>query len=157
MALLKNQFNHNFKKSIMKRHAIALWNGTGKDGKGNLTSQSGVLSATQYSYTSRFEDGIGTNPEELVAAAHAGCFTMKLAFNLQKENFVPTSLETKCIITLDNGAITESHLALTALVPEISEDIFETLVKDAEANCPISKLLNTSIVVEYVLNKEAIL
>jgi lipoyl-dependent peroxiredoxin len=137
----------------MKRNATAIWNGTGKDGKGNLSTQSGVLSTTQYSYTSRFEDGIGTNPEELIAAAHAGCFTMKLAFNLQKDNFVPTSLETKCTITLDAGAITESHLHLTAQVPDIDAAAFDALVKDAEANCPISKLLNTSIVVEYKLNE----
>jgi lipoyl-dependent peroxiredoxin len=135
----------------MKRNATALWNGTGKDGKGNLTTQSGVLCETQYSYTSRFEDGIGTNPEELVAAAHAGCFTMKLAFNLQKENFVPTSLETKCTITLENGAITESKLELKAQVPGIDITKFDELVKDAEANCPISKLLDTSIVVTYEL------
>ncbi len=140
----------------MKRNATALWNGTGKDGKGNLTTQSGVLCDTQYSYTSRFEDGIGTNPEELVAAAHAGCFTMKLAFNLQKENFIPTSLETKCSITLDSGSITESLLELNARVPDISKEAFDVLVKDAEANCPISKLLKTSIVVKYVLEGDNI-
>ncbi len=137
----------------MKRNATAVWSGTGKDGKGNLTSQSGVLNKTQYSYVSRFEEGIGTNPEELIAAAHAGCFTMKLAFNLQAEALTPTELKTICTITLDNGVITESNLELTAQVDGISEEKFKELVENAEKNCPISKLLNASISVSYTLNK----
>lgn len=136
----------------MKRNATAVWNGTGKDGKGNLTTQSGVLSTTQYSYSSRFEEGIGTNPEELIAAAHAGCFTMKLAFNLQAEGFTPDELKTKGEVTLDDGAVTESNLTLKATVSGISEEKFEELVRDAEANCPISKLLNAKITVNYTLN-----
>lgn len=136
----------------MKRNATAVWNGTGKDGKGNLTTQSGVLSATQYSFSSRFEDGIGTNPEELIAAAHAGCFTMKLAFNLQAEGFAADELQTKGEIVLADGTVTESNLTLKATVSEISEAKFEELVRDAEANCPISKLLNTKITVNYTLN-----
>ncbi|WP_309642553.1 OsmC family protein [Flavobacterium sp.] len=136
----------------MKRQATAVWNGTGKDGKGNLTTQSTVLNKTQYSFASRFEEGVGTNPEELIAAAHAGCFTMKLAFNLQAAEFTPDELTTNCKITLDNGAITESELTLKATVANISEEKFAELVKDAEANCPISKLLNTKITVTYQLN-----
>jgi len=136
----------------MKRNATAVWSGTGKDGKGNLTTQSGVLNETQYSYGSRFEDGIGTNPEELIAAAHAGCFTMKLAFNLQAEGFAADELKTKGVIVLEEGKITESNLTLTAKIDGISEDKFAELVKDAEANCPISKLLDTKITVEYTLN-----
>ncbi|RAR48986.1 OsmC family protein [Flavobacterium lacus] len=136
----------------MKRHAIAVWNGSGKEGKGNLTTQSTVLNKTQYSFGSRFEEGIGTNPEELIASAHAGCFTMKLSFNLGEAGFVPTELETKCQITFEDGAITKSHLILKATVDRISEDKFAELVKDAELNCPISKLLNTSISVEHTLN-----
>jgi lipoyl-dependent peroxiredoxin len=136
----------------MKRHAIAVWNGSGKEGKGNLTTQSTVLNKTQYSFGSRFEEGIGTNPEELIASAHAGCFTMKLSFNLGEAGFVPTELETKCQITFEDGAITKSHLILKATVDGISEDKFAELVKDAELNCPISKLLNTSISVEHTLN-----
>lgn len=93
----------------MKRNATAVWSGTGKDGKGNLTTQSGVLNATQYSFGSRFEDGIGTNPEELIAAAHAGCFTMKLAFNLQASGFAADELKTKCIIVLEEGTITVDY------------------------------------------------
>lgn len=136
----------------MKRHATAVWNGSGKEGKGNLTTQSTVLNKTQYSFGSRFEEGIGTNPEELIAAAHAGCFTMKLSFNLSGAGFEPAELETKCQITFEDGSITKSHLILKATVDGISEDQFAELVKDAEENCPISKLLNTAISVEYTLN-----
>lgn len=136
----------------MKRNATAVWNGTGKDGKGNLTTQSTVLNATQYSFGSRFEDGIGTNPEELIAAAHAGCFTMKLAFNLQAAGFTPDELKTKGTITLEDGGITASNLELTATVDGITQEAFADLVKDAEQNCPISKLLNTAITVTFTLN-----
>ena len=135
----------------MKRNATAVWQGTGKDGKGNLSTQSGVLDSTQYSFTSRFEQGIGTNPEELVAAAHSGCFTMKLSFNIDAAGFVADRLETKCIITLEEGAVTNSHLVLMAEVKGISQEKFDELVKDAEQNCPISKLLDTNITVESTL------
>jgi len=136
----------------MKRNATAVWHGTGKEGNGHLSTQSGVLKETQYSFNSRFESGIGTNPEELIAAAHAGCFTMKLSFNLSGAGFVPTKLETSCNITFENGSITESHLTLKAMVPTIDASKFAELVADAEKNCPISKLLNTKISVEYTLN-----
>ena len=129
----------------MVRNATAVWNGTGKEGNGKLTTQSTVLNGTQYSYKSRFEEGTGTNPEELVAAAHAGCFTMKLSFVLGEAGFTPESLETKCEITLENGAITKSHLTVKGKVPGISKEKFEESVKDAEKNCPISKLFNTAI------------
>ena len=129
----------------MKRFATANWQGTGKEGKGNLTSQSTVLNKTQYSFGSRFEEGVGTNPEELVAAAHAGCFTMKLSFNLSGAGFPPANIDTKCEITLDNGAITNSNLTVNAKVPGISKEKFDELVADAKANCPISKLFNTDI------------
>ncbi len=129
----------------MIRNATAVWNGSGKEGSGNLTTQSTVLNQTQYSYLSRFENGVGTNPEELVAAAHSGCFTMKLSFVLGAAGFTPTSIETKCEITLADGAITKSHLTVKATVPDIDDAKFQECVKDAEANCPISKLLNTAI------------
>ena len=135
----------------MKRNATAIWQGTGKEGKGNLTTQSGVLDTTQYSYKSRFEEGIGTNPEELVAAAHAGCFTMKLSFNIDGAGFKADTLETKCVITLENGVITSSHLTLIANVPGIGKEKFDELVFDAEKNCPISKLLDTEISVDATL------
>jgi len=136
----------------MKRKATAVWQGTGKEGKGNLTTQSGILDETQYSFSSRFEEGKGTNPEELVAAAHAGCFAMKLSFNLTGAEFPPKELHVEGTITLEDGAIKQSKLVLTAKVEGISEEKFAELVKDAEKNCPISKLLNTEIVVEYTLN-----
>ncbi len=135
----------------LKRNATAVWQGTGKEGAGHLTTQSTVLNQTQYSFNSRFADGIGTNPEELLAASHAGCFTMKLSFNLSGAGFVPENLETKCVITLEDGGISNSHLVLTASVPNISKEKFDELVADAEANCPISKLFNTSISVDATL------
>lgn len=110
-----------------------------------MSTQSGVLQETQYSFGSRFAEGIGTNPEELVAAAHAGCFTMKLSFVLNEKGFTADRLETKCEVTFENGAVTKSHLTLQGTVPGISEEQFQEAVKEAEANCPISKLLNTEI------------
>jgi lipoyl-dependent peroxiredoxin len=135
----------------MIRNATAVWNGSGKEGKGNLTTQSTVLNKTQYSFGSRFENGVGTNPEELIAAAHAGCFTMKLTFTLGAAGFTPDSLETTCEITFENGAVTKSHLKVNGVVPGISKEQFDTAVKDAEENCPISKLLNTAISSEATL------
>jgi osmotically inducible protein OsmC len=135
----------------MKRTATAKWNGSGKEGNGTLSTQSTVLNGTQYSYLSRFENGVGTNPEELIAAAHAGCFTMKLSFVLGAAGFTPGSIETTCTITLDNGAITESHLEVKASVPGIDANKFKESVDDAKANCPVSKLLNTNITMEATL------
>ena len=135
----------------IKRNAQAHWEGAGKTGKGTLTSDSSVLNQTQYSFNTRFEDGVGTNPEELVAAAHAGCFSMALAFGLQGAGFTADSLDTKCTITLENGGISGSHLVLTAVVPGIEKEQFDTLVAEAEKNCPISKLYNTAISVDATL------
>jgi osmotically inducible protein OsmC len=135
----------------MKRNATAVWNGTGKEGTGHLTTQSTTLNNTQYSFNSRFADGVGTNPEELLAAAHAGCFTMKLSFSLNVAGFTADTIETRCDITLDNGAITESHLHVTAKIPGINKEKFDEAVADAKANCPVSKLFNTNITHEAVL------
>ncbi|MGB4845411.1 MAG: OsmC family protein [Ferruginibacter sp.] len=135
----------------MKRNATAVWNGTGKEGNGHLTTQSTTLNKTQYSFSSRFEEGVGTNPEELVAAAHAGCFTMKLSFVLGAAGFTADEISTRCDITLDDGAITESHLNVTAKIPGINKEQFDAAVADAKANCPISKLYNTNITHEAVL------
>ncbi|HTS45252.1 MAG TPA: OsmC family protein [Puia sp.] len=129
----------------MKRTATAVWNGSGKEGKGYLTTQSTSLNKTQYSYKSRFEDGVGTNPEELIAAAHAGCFAMKLSFVLQGAGFTADSLEVTAEVTLDNGVITSSHLVLKAKIPGINAQKFKESAEDAKLNCPISKSLNTSI------------
>jgi lipoyl-dependent peroxiredoxin len=133
----------------MKRTATAVWNGSGKDGKGNLTTQSTTLNKTQYSYSSRFAEGVGTNPEELIAAAHAGCYTMALAFALQGAGITPDSLETTATITLDvSGAaptITSSHLVLKAKIPGITDEKFQELAKGAEKGCPVSRVLNAEI------------
>lgn len=136
----------------IKRKSTAVWNGTGKEGTGNITSQSGVLNKSNYGFQSRFADGIGTNPEELIASAHAGCFSMKLAFNLQAAGFTAEELKTECEIVLEEGAITESNLKLSAKVDGITEAAFAELVKDAEQNCPISTLLNAKIHVDFTLN-----
>ncbi|WP_153800768.1 OsmC family protein [Foetidibacter luteolus] len=137
----------------MKRHATAVWNGSGKEGNGNLTTQSTTLNQTQYSFNSRFADGVGTNPEELLAASHAGCFTMKLAFVLGGAGFTPETLETTSHVTLDTASstITESHLTVKAKVPGIDKAKFDECVKDAELNCPISKAINATISVEATL------
>lgn len=132
----------------MKRTATAIWNGSGKEGSGNLTTQSTTLSKTQYSFKSRFEQGVGTNPEELIAAAHAGCFAMKLSFVLGAAGFTPESLEATATVSLDDGAITSSNIVLNAKVPGIDAAKFAACADDAKANCPISKLLNTSIGLE---------
>src|SRR3954462_3319631 len=128
----------------MKRNATAVWQGTGKEGTGHLTTQSTTLNKTQYSFNSRFADGVGTNPEELAAAAHAGCFTMKLSFVLNAAGFTADEIETRCDIDLVDGSITESHLNVKAKIPGISADQFNTAVADAKDNCPISKLLKTN-------------
>jgi len=135
----------------MKRTATAIWKGAGKTGSGQLTTQSKVLNNTAYDYRSRFEDGTYTNPEELVAAAHAGCFNMKLSFVLGEAGFTPESLETTAEVALENGAITYSKLILKAKVPGISKEKFQQCAEDAKANCPISKLLNTKIELEATL------
>jgi osmotically inducible protein OsmC len=136
----------------MIRKATAVWNGTGKEGKGHLTTASTVLNKAQYSFNTRFENGVGTNPEELIAAAHAGCFAMKLSFNLSAEGLNPEELEVTSNITFEEGALKKSHLVLKAKVADVSEEKFAELVKDAEENCPISKALNMEISVEYTLN-----
>lgn len=135
----------------MKRNATAVWNGSGKEGNGTLTTQSEVLNNNQYSWSSRFAEGTGTNPEELVAAAHAGCFSMKLSFVCGANNFTPDEIKTTCTITLDNGAITESHLHVEAKIPGATAEQFEAMATEAKLTCPISKSLNTNITLHAVL------
>jgi len=135
----------------MKSYASANWKGTGKEGSGTLSSNSGVLKNTAYDYRSRFEDGTYTNPEELVAAAHAGCFSMKLSFVLGAAGFTPTSIDTKCTVTLESGTVTSSHLDVKASVPGIDAAKFATCAEEAKLNCPISKLLNTEIKLDAAL------
>lgn len=137
----------------MKRNSTAVWNGTVKDGKGHLTTQSTTLNQTQYSFSSRFEEGVGTNPEELLAAAHAGCFTMKLSAELSQAGFTPEELTTKSVITLDPslGKITKSELTLTAKIPGISEEEFQKYAKIAEEGCPVSAAFNFEITLNATL------
>ena len=129
----------------MKRNATAVWNGSLKEGAGKLTTQSKTLENTQYSFKSRFDEGIGTNPEELAAAAHAGCFTMQLTAFIGETSAVIESIETKCDISLLEGTINSSHLTVNAKIEGISNETFQELVTKAEKNCPISKLFNTEI------------
>ena len=135
----------------MVRTSKANWQGSGKEGKGVLSTQSGVLDNNQYSYLSRFEEGIGTNPEELIAAAHAGCFSLKLSFVLGAAGFTPDSIDTKCEITLDGGVITKSHLIVTAKVPTITKEKFAEVAAEAKAGCIVSKLLNLEITMDATL------
>lgn len=129
----------------MKRHATAVWKGSLKEGAGHLSTQSGTLEKTQYSFKSRFEEGVGTNPEELVAAAHSGCFTMQLSAYITEGGFEIESIETKCDINLLEGKIVSSDLTVSAKVKGITNDTFQELVTKAETNCPISKLFDTKI------------
>jgi osmotically inducible protein OsmC len=135
----------------MKRNATAVWNGSLKEGNGVITSQSKALDNTQYSFKSRFEEGVGTNPEELVAAAHSGCFSMQLSAFIGEAGFEVESIETRCDINLVDGTIIGSHLTVKAKIKGISEAIFQELVTKAEKNCPISKLLNAEISSNAVL------
>ena len=136
---------------MKKRFATAKWLGTGKEGSGTVSSQSGAFSDAQYSYKSRFEEGTGTNPEELIAAAHAGCFSMKLSFVLGEAGFTPDSIETKCTVSLDSGAITESHLDVKATVPGLDNDKFVELANAAKDGCPVSKALSVNITMDAAL------
>jgi osmotically inducible protein OsmC len=139
----------------MIRKAKAVWRGTGRAGTGNLSTDSGVLAQSPYSYKTRFENEKGTNPEELIAAAHAGCFTMALAFQLQGAGFTPTELSTEAAVSLDPEGqgfrITRSALTLRASVPSLDEATFMKLAGDAEKNCPVSKVLNAQITLDAKL------
>jgi lipoyl-dependent peroxiredoxin len=139
----------------MIRRAKAVWHGTGREGSGHLTSDSGVLADTAYSFRTRFENEKGTNPEELIAAAHAGCFTMALAFGLQSAGFTPTELSTEAAVTLEQEGqgfrISRSALTLRAKVPNLDEATFARLAGEAEKNCPVSKVLNATITLDAKL------
>ena len=135
----------------MKSFASAHWEGTGKEGSGTLSTKSQALNQANYEYKSRFEGGENTNPEELIGAAHAGCFSMKLSFVLGAAGFTPSSIDTEATITLEAGSVTSSHLVVKANVPGITPEKFQECAEDAKANCPISKLLNTAISMEAAL------
>ncbi|MDR3465579.1 MAG: OsmC family protein [Xanthobacteraceae bacterium] len=139
----------------MIRKAKAVWRGSGRAGSGHLSTDSGVLAETLYSFKTRFENEKGTNPEELIAAAHAGCFTMALAFQLQGEGFTPTEIETECAVTLEPDGkgfrISRSALTLCARVPKLDATAFARLAGEAEKNCPVSKVLNAAITLDAKL------
>ncbi len=139
----------------MDKYASAVWEGGLKDGKGQITTESGVLSASPYGFNTRFEGKKGTNPEELVAAAHAGCFAMALSMILGEAGFTATRMDSKAVVTLDKVddgfAVTKSHLTLSATIPEIDQAQFQELTAKAKAGCPISKLLNAEISLDATL------
>ncbi|MDQ2916799.1 MAG: OsmC family protein [Casimicrobiaceae bacterium] len=139
----------------MKRSASAMWNGDIKTGKGTISTDSGVLSNSQYSFATRFENGKGTNPEELIAAAHAGCFSMALSGQLGEAGLVAQSIQTKATVTIEKSAggftITAVHLDLTARIPGASQQAFETAAENAKSGCPVSKVLNATITLDKKL------
>jgi osmotically inducible protein OsmC len=149
--LLKNKT----RRLKMIRKAKAVWKGTGRDGTGHLSSESGVLAETPYSFKTRFENEKGTNPEELIAAAHAGCFTMALAFGLQLAGFTPEELSTEAAVTLEPEGkgfkISKSALTLRAKVPNLDDAGFAKIAGEAEKNCPVSKVLNAAITLDAKL------
>lgn len=140
---------------MIVRSASAQYSGLGKEGKGHVSTQSGVLDNQPYGFNTRFEDGIGTNPEELVAAAHASCFTMALGFALAKAGYSDGELDTTAKVSLDKDGegfkVVKSALTLTAKVPGIGADEFGKIADDAKANCPISKLLNAEVTLDRTL------
>jgi osmotically inducible protein OsmC len=134
------------------RKASAEWKGSGKEGQGNLTTGSKVLNKTQYSFHTRFEDGEkGTNPEELIGAAHAGCFAMQLSFLLNEANFTATTLDVDATVTFEDGAITKVSLNLEGVVPNIDATQFEEIALKAKEVCPVSKVLNAEIELKVTL------
>src|SRR5512133_1447867 len=139
----------------MKRKAMAEWHGNLKDGKGDISTESGILAHTQYSFGTRFENGIGTNPEELIAAAHAGCFSMALSGQLASTGLVADKIDTTATVTfekLEQGwTVTESHLQVNATIPGATEESFAKLAHDAKVGCPISRLLSTTITLDAKL------
>ena len=139
----------------MKRKASAHWQGSLRDGKGTISTDSGVLSDTQYSFATRFAEGKGTNPEELIAAAHAGCFSMALSNELGKAGFTPESIRTSAIVTLEQTtsgfAITAVHLDVSAKVPNATQQAFEAAAASAKSGCPVSKVLKAEITMDAKL------
>jgi lipoyl-dependent peroxiredoxin len=139
----------------MKRKASAVWRGGLKDGKGTISSDSGVLNETQYSFSTRFENGVGTNPEELIAAAHAGCFSMAFSAELGKAGLTPESIRTTATVTLDKTdagfTVTESHLDVTAKIPGADKSKALEIANAAKAGCPISRLLKANITMDATI------
>lgn len=139
------------------RHANAHWEGAGKTGKGKITTQSGVLDSNPYGFNTRFENEAGTNPEELIAAAHSSCFAMALAFELEKAGFTARTLDVKSVVTLvpdgESFKVTKSALSLNAVVPEVEQSQFEQIAKGAKDGCPISKVLDAEITLDWTFSQ----
>jgi osmotically inducible protein OsmC len=135
----------------MIRNGSAVWNGNLKDGKGTVSTPSGVLKDSQYSFKTRFEDGIGTNPEELLAAAHAGCFSMALSNTLGQHGLTADKIETTAALTMENLTITKVHLDVTATIPGADADAFQTAAKEAKEGCPVSRLFKAEITMDAKL------
>lgn len=139
---------------MIKRTSTVVWHGTGKEGSGRITTQSKVLENSSYAYNTRFLNEKGTNPEELIAAAHASCFTMKLSFVLNENNFTADTIETTCTITLDAGEIKTSHLVVKAKVHDLDDEAFQQYALKSMNECPVSKALSIEITMEAVLVDE---
>lgn len=139
----------------MQRKASAVWQGNLKGGKGTISTASGALSNTQYSFSTRFEDGVGTNPEELIAAAHAGCFSMALSAQLAEAGLTADRIDTTATVTMEKNAVgfevTASHLDVTAKIPDATAEAFDKAASNAKAGCPISRLLNAKITMKASL------
>ena len=135
----------------MKRTSTAVWNGTGKEGSGSITSESKVLDSVSYSWRTRFQDVEGTSPEELIAAAHAACYSMKLSFVLGAAGFTPDSIEAVATVSVEDGVIKTSHLVVKGKIPGITAEKFQECAEEAKTNCPVSKALNLAISLEAAL------
>jgi osmotically inducible protein OsmC len=133
------------------RNANANWKGSGKDGKGTLSTESAILNNAQYSFKTRFENGTGTNPEELIGAAHSGCFTMQLSFLLDEKGYTEKDLTTRAKVTFEEGEISNIHLELIGSVKGLDKNTFEEIATKAKEGCPISKLLNTEVTLSVTL------
>ena len=136
----------------MNKKAKAIWFGNGLEGHGMMSTESDLLKNVKYTSKSRFEGALGGSPEELIAAAHAACFSMKLSFNLSEHDFPPDKLDVQCVIRMEDFVINESRLIVNAIVPKIDQQTFYDLVEDARLNCPVSKLIDVPIVVESSLS-----
>jgi lipoyl-dependent peroxiredoxin len=150
-AVIINQTFKTIKKMKFTRQASANWKGTGMEGVGTISTQSTTLDKAQLSFKARFADGVGTNPEELIGAAHAGCFSMKFSFVLNELGFTADNIDTNAKVVFEDGKITNIHLDMTASIPDITEEQFQEAALSAKENCPISQLLNAEITLTATL------
>jgi lipoyl-dependent peroxiredoxin len=140
----------------MKRFSTVVWHGSGKEGSGTITSQSKVIDHANYAWNTRFKDKKGTNPEELIAAAHASCFTMKLSFLLSDAGHVPENIETTAYVEIGEGDIKQSHLRVNAKISGIDKEVFNELAEKAKTDCPVSRILSLRVTMETSINQESV-